>query len=149
MNDIPKGVQFNILPVLPSDPKPEPLTETPFPFENITIGNDNNGNYFIRFSTFQDERDEKNWNLKWASTFYFRKLIEIDTDDTINVFELDKNGFQIIYVQFNHPKTKEVEDAVNKSISELKSLLKKVELELSGLSDLFNAIDIWKNNTYQ
>jgi hypothetical protein len=144
--EIPDDVQFNIISVFTSEPIPAPLDKVPFPFDSITIGNDNKGHFFVRFNTTTDESDTENWNIKWASDFYFRSLSEIDLDKDIKIFEIDKNIFREIFIQFELPKAGIISNAVQLAICKIKTLLHKVEIKLNGLDDFFNAIEIWDKN---
>lgn len=145
ISEIPEDVQFHIMQVYSYDPIPEPVDRLPFPFDIITIGNNNKGSYFVRFSTFNQHNSEE-WRIKWASDFYFNSLRQVDLGPDILVFEQGETDLAEVLVQINLPKIGSVGASVDVAIQELEKVVNKVEVKLSGLEDLFDAIEVWHKN---
>ncbi|WP_298539345.1 Shedu immune nuclease family protein [uncultured Aquimarina sp.] len=147
LSEIPKGVQFHLIPIMLNEPMPFPLMEIPFPFDSLTIGDDNKGNYFVRFDTCQDEIHHEDWKSKWGIKFYFQALKEYkNLDSEILIFEPSKNMFGEIYIQINLSKEYSVKKAFSYANKKLIELLNKIELKLSGLDKFLEVVNIWHKN---
>jgi len=143
-----QNVEFVIDPIS-ANKTIEPLDKIPYPFNSIVIGVDKQ-NFKIRYNTIQEVNfiDDK-WNKKWTNDFYFEKLSKVLEKETNVELEYEKDDVFISLEIILRTDSKNIEEAVNKTINDLEKLLNKVEHSLNGLEGFFNAIELWNKNKNQ
>jgi len=146
LEDFPnKNIEFVIDQIF-SKTRPKPLDKVPYPFTSAIIGITKE-NFIVRFSTIREPSIiDDDWEIQWSYEFYFDHLSKVVEKDENTTIKYEKDGmFLTLYIEFSSNKNT-IEFAVNESILNVESLLKKVEFSIQGLDGFFDAIEIWKNN---
>lgn len=139
-------IEFIISPYLLGN-EPKILEKLPYPFFELKVGIEQH-NFKIILNALQDIGYDENWDKKWTNEFYFENFSKALKDNNEIQISFDKDMFLSLEISYKSD-SKNVEDAVEKTLEKVTELIKKVEATFNGLSGFFEVLDIWKNKKTQ
>lgn len=126
-----------------------PLNEIPFPFGDVSWEKKGKEAFIefeaMAFYTYDDgSKGEEAWNLKWTVDYYFDAISSFEQLPNVEVKRSADEWSSNLSIRFKSNLSKELSDIFYDSLKQLKDVLRRAELTLSGLGSILELSDMWK-----